>query len=371
MLAATADMKRREYEERSYLCVGSREKSPYPEGQASHAAVAAMCAAQIHRGPDSDGFHVENEAVLGARRLAIIDVATATSPLFGRSLHRGCPQRRDLQLCGATLSAKGAWPSVRDAIGHRGHRAVVRRARADTRSGAQRNVCIRPLGHACTEADLARDRVGRNPSTTAIREITSASPLNSLHCSQGPRYRAPRTHRRLTYSSRWDTCPNRYRQSKVFASCHLPPFSSGKVAAPQSNATGSLFEPKEAGTREEIDRADPSTPRDAVQVRLISERPLGAFLSGGIDSGAVVATMAELSRRPVKTFTIGFTTESFNELPHARRVAELYGTDHSEFIVEPKALAVLPKLIRHYSNSSRRPISNPLVSMLLRSPRNG
>ena len=82
------------------------------------------------------------------------------------------------------------------------------------------------------------------------------------------------------------------------------------------------FEPKEPGTREEIDERIRTSLREAVQIRLMSERPLGAFLSGGLDSSAVVATMAELSHHPVKTFTIGFTIEGFNELPHARRVAD-------------------------------------------------
>ncbi|MCC2670217.1 MAG: asparagine synthase (glutamine-hydrolyzing), partial [Armatimonadetes bacterium] len=87
---------------------------------------------------------------------------------------------------------------------------------------------------------------------------------------------------------------------------------------------------------------------EAVRLRLISDVPVGAFLSGGIDSSIVVGLMAKLSPGAVKTFSIGFEEASFNELDHARRVAERWGTDHQEFVVRPDALAILPKLVRHY-----------------------
>jgi asparagine synthase (glutamine-hydrolysing) len=86
--------------------------------------------------------------------------------------------------------------------------------------------------------------------------------------------------------------------------------------------------------------------RDAVRVRLMSEVPLGAFLSGGIDSSAVVALMSEFGR--VKTFSVGFEEQEFDELRYARMVAERYATDHHEFVVKPQAAEVLPKLVQHY-----------------------
>jgi asparagine synthase (glutamine-hydrolysing) len=88
--------------------------------------------------------------------------------------------------------------------------------------------------------------------------------------------------------------------------------------------------------------------REATRIRLMSEVPLGAFLSGGIDSSAVVAAMAEQMSEPVKTFSIGFPDEAFDELRYARLVAERFATDHHEFVVEPKALEIMPRLARHY-----------------------
>lgn len=99
--------------------------------------------------------------------------------------------------------------------------------------------------------------------------------------------------------------------------------------------------------------------REATRMRLMSEVPLGAFLSGGIDSSSIVALMAEAMNEPVKTFSIGFDDQSFNELHYARQIAERYATDHHEFTVAPDALAVLPELVwaygEPYADSSALP----------------
>lgn len=88
--------------------------------------------------------------------------------------------------------------------------------------------------------------------------------------------------------------------------------------------------------------------KEAVKLRLISDVPLGAFLSGGVDSSAVVALMSELCSGPVKTFSIGFPNKEYDETRYARMVAERYATDHEEMIVEPDAIAIIPKLVWHY-----------------------
>ena len=88
--------------------------------------------------------------------------------------------------------------------------------------------------------------------------------------------------------------------------------------------------------------------RESTKLRLISEVPLGAFLSGGVDSSIVVALMAQESQQPVKTFSIGFEEQDFSELRYARKVADFVGADYNEFIVKPDALEVLPMLVEHY-----------------------
>src|SRR5215472_11386929 len=98
---------------------------------------------------------------------------------------------------------------------------------------------------------------------------------------------------------------------------------------------------------------------EAVRLRLVSDVPLGAFLSGGIDSSAVVATMARVGCRPVKTFSIGFSEQGYDETRYARMVAERYATNHHEFVVKPDAVAVLPRLIWHYGEPFADPSAIP------------
>jgi asparagine synthase (glutamine-hydrolysing) len=88
---------------------------------------------------------------------------------------------------------------------------------------------------------------------------------------------------------------------------------------------------------------------ESVRLRLISDVPLGAFLSGGVDSSLIVGIMAKLSRIPVKTFSIGFEEKEFDELSYASLVSTYFATEHHEFIVKPNAVEILPKLVWHYN----------------------
>lgn len=98
---------------------------------------------------------------------------------------------------------------------------------------------------------------------------------------------------------------------------------------------------------------------ESVRIRMISDVPLGAFLSGGVDSSAVVAYMTEHSKEPIKTFSIGFKEEKFNELPYAKKIAKQFNTRHTEFIVESKAIEILPMLVKQYEEPYADPSALP------------
>ncbi|HOM27409.1 MAG TPA: asparagine synthase-related protein, partial [bacterium] len=89
--------------------------------------------------------------------------------------------------------------------------------------------------------------------------------------------------------------------------------------------------------------------KESTKIRLISDVPLGAFLSGGIDSSTIVGIMSEFLTTPVKTFSIGFDVESFSEIKYAKIVAKKFGTEHNEFIVKPDIIEILPKLVWYYN----------------------
>ena len=103
--------------------------------------------------------------------------------------------------------------------------------------------------------------------------------------------------------------------------------------------------------------------RTATRRRMIADVDIGAFLSGGIDSSAVVAAMSEASSAPVKTFSIGFDHEDFDELPHARRIAQLFGTEHEEFVVRSDAIDLVPRIVRQYGEPFADPSAIPCFQL--------
>jgi asparagine synthase (glutamine-hydrolysing) len=203
---------------------------------------------------------------------------------------------------------------------------------------------------------LARDRVGKKPLlyTRADGQFVFASELQAL--LQHPRVRRELDPAALDEYLTYGYIPaprTAFRDVLKLPPAHFLtlalPEEGAESADPQVESYWRLqYSPKLDLDEDEAAEGLLEVLTEAVRLRLIADVPLGALLSGGVDSSVVVALMSRLSDRPVKTFSVGFEEESFNELPYARLVARRYGTDHHELIVRARGLDVLPTLVHHY-----------------------
>lgn len=310
-----------------------------------------MNAALAHRGPDDDGFYLDDSAALAMRRLSIIDVAGGKQPIHNRDRTKWIVFNGEIY----------NFQQLREDLERRGHEFYTQ---SDTETVIH---LYDQYGRACLEhlrgmfafaiwdtaeksLFLARDRVGKKPllysllpngdlifgsEFKAVLEHPSVSrdvdreaidSYLSYLCVPAP-ITAFQSIRKLE-PGHWLT----WKDGVIETKRYWQPDFSRKIKISESEAI------------EETTRLL----REATEMRLISEVPLGAFLSGGVDSSIVVALMARASEKPVKTFSIGFEEQDYSELKYARRVAEHVGADYNEFIVKPNALDVLPLLVDHY-----------------------
>lgn len=309
-----------------------------------------MCDALYHRGPDDDGYLIDDGAALGMRRLAIIDLVSGRQPISNED------GTVSIVYNGETYN----FPELRRELEKRGHRFSTN---TDTE-------CIVHLyedhGEACVEhlrgmfafalwdkrrrrLLLARDRVGKKPLFYRVtpRGIAFASELKAL--LQDPEF--PREvdsvalHHYLTYQyvpAPWTI----YKGVNKLPPAHTLSYRDGSVTL--RRYWDLSYAEKVNLSEEEAAERLLAHVREATAIRLISDRPLGAFLSGGVDSSTVVGAMAEHMSEPVKTFSIGFEEERFDERRYARIVARHFSTDHHELVVRPSALELLPTLVWHY-----------------------
>jgi asparagine synthase (glutamine-hydrolysing) len=321
------------------------------EGPIESGLLDCMCAVMEHRGPDSRGVFVENGVGLGVQRLAIIDVAGGDQPLFNE----------DGSIVVVLNGEIYNFEELRDRLTRGGHRFS---SHSDTEVivhlyeeyGAE---VVRYLHGMFAFAIwdrrrrrlfCARDRVGKKPLFWARQgnRFWFASELRAL--LQDQELKLEINPEAIAAYLTYQYVPH---PLSIFKSIYkLPPACTLTVSDQQHEIDrywsldySSKLTDVPDGELEERLWAEIE---EATRVRLMSEVPLGAFLSGGIDSSAVVAAMAQQMAEPVKTFSIGFPDDAFDELPHARLVAREFGTDHREFVVEPDALDIMPKLARHY-----------------------
>jgi asparagine synthase (glutamine-hydrolysing) len=313
--------------------------------------IARMCAAQEHRGPDQRGIHTAGGIGLGIQRLRIIDLAGGDQPVANEDgsvvvvlngeIYNYAELREELLRRGHTLSTEGDTEVIAHLYEEEGVECVHRLAGM---------FCFALWDERRRRLFVARDRIGKKPLYYSARggELSFASELRALLQDPAvPREVDPAAiDAYLAYG--YVPAPGSvFRGVAKLPPAHRLVFEDGALTVErwwQLDYAHKL----EVGDVEELHERIRDALRTAVRRRLVADVPVGAFLSGGIDSSAVVATMAELSPQPVKTFTIGFADEDFDELPRARLVAERFGADHTELVVEPDAVAMLPKLVRHY-----------------------
>jgi asparagine synthase (glutamine-hydrolysing) len=320
------------------------------EARVAAADLTGMVRALTHRGPDGEGMVYPPGVALGMRRLAIVDVATGQQPIANEdgTVH---------------IVANGEiynFKSLQAELVARGHR--FRSLASDIEVlvhgyeewGEQLPARIRGMvAFAIWDTRTrtlfaARDRAGEKPLYWALtpRGLLLASEVKALltrpELDRGLDVEAldqfltyeyvltPRTMLRGVQALPAGSAL-RYRDGAVTVSRYWDP--STIAVRPWSDAEAA------AALRDTLTRA--------VSSQLMSEVPLGAFLSGGIDSSSIVALMSRVTDQPVKTFTMGFDDGSYDEMPYAREVATLFGTEHTERLVTPDLGALFDRLVPH------------------------
>ena len=310
-----------------------------------------MCAALEHRGPDARGVHLEPQVGLGIQRLRIIDLESGDQPIYSEDgsvvvvlngeIYNFRELRRDLVRRGHRFATEGDTEVIVHLYEEMGPRCV------EALHGM--------FAFALWDQDerrllLARDRVGKKPLYYADRPeaLSFASELTALmEDREIPRDPDPAAlDAYLAY--RWVPAP-----ASAFAAAHKLPAATYMVLDETGVRTERYWRLDFSAKRRFASTAERNEEirshiRRAVGRRMIADVPLGAFLSGGVDSSTVVAAMAEQSTEPVRTFSIGFTHDEYNELPQARLVAKRFATQHHEYVVEPDAVEILPRIVRHY-----------------------
>lgn len=310
-----------------------------------------MNAAIIHRGPDEDGFYLNANVGLAMRRLSIIDLASGQQPIhnadktkwlvFNGEIYNYQSLREDLIARGHTLYTKSDTEAVLHLYDEFG---------VDCLQHLRGMFAFAIWDETDRSLFLARDRVGKKPllySHQQNGDIVFGSEFQAL-------LQHPSISREVDYEAidsylSYLCVPapqTAFKQIRKLEPGHWLKWKAGEITTQRYWLPD--FSKKLKITEEDAIEETTRILRESTRLRMISEVPLGAFLSGGVDSSIVVALMAQESSTPVKTFSIGFEEQDFSELKYARRVAEHVGAEYHEFIVRPNALEILPTLVEHY-----------------------
>jgi len=316
-----------------------------------------------HRGPDGEGYYYAPGVGLAMRRLAIIDLDTGDQPIANEN------ETAWIVFNGEIFN----FPDLRLQLENLGHNF---RTKTDTE-------CILHLyeeyGEHCVDhlrgqfafaiwdqlkqhLFIARDRFGQKPLYYGLQNglFIFSSELSSLLRAFPARPEIDLNAIDLYLSLQYIPEPlTPYKEVHKLPAAHKLIYQRGRF---HTESYWNLnYEPKHQASEDELAQELRGLLSDAVRMRMISDVPLGAHLSGGVDSSIVVALMAEASDRPIKTFSVGFEETAFSELPYARAVAERYHTEHQEFKLSfgdiPKTLE---KIIAHFGEPFADPSAIPL-----------
>lgn len=305
-----------------------------------------------HRGPDGAGLFVDGSIGLGHRRLAIIDLCTGEQPMttddgalqvvFNGEIYNFLQLKEELQGYGHRFRTH----SDTEVLLH-----GYRQWGLDFVTHLRGMFAVALWDVAERKLVLVRDRLGKKPLYyfRDQNRLVFGSELKALLADPSvPRDMDPEA---LDAYCSFGYVPSPlsiYRNIRKLPPAHIA------VCTPQGTTIRSYWdldmaqEPPAVHEQQAIDELC-EVFDEAVRLRMISDVPLGAFLSGGVDSSAVVASMAlQGDGRPVKTAAIGFAEKKFDELHYAEVVAKRYGTDHSSFVVKPEALEILERLVWHF-----------------------
>jgi asparagine synthase (glutamine-hydrolysing) len=312
------------------------------------AVIDAMCRRIVHRGPDDQGVFVHGGAQIGMRRLSIIDLSSGHQPIhnedrsvwvvFNGEIYNFASLRRELEALGHRFYTRSDTECIVHAYEQYAEGCFERLR-------GMFAVAILDLRHG--KLVLGRDRLGKKPlyyTTLMNGTLAFASELKSLFEVPGFAPTVSRSATRDYFALGYVPAP-----ASIFEGVHKLPPAHWLVARQGALEVQRYWKP-EFGPKWEADEAMLRHQlleqlEDAVRVRLVSDVPFGAFLSGGIDSSVVTTLMARNLSQPVKTFSIGFREQAFNELPAARAVARHIGADHHEFVVDADAVSLLPDLV--------------------------
>jgi asparagine synthase (glutamine-hydrolysing) len=319
------------------------DNSPVRRGR-----IVAMGARLQHRGPDDAGIYVHGGVGLAHQRLSILDLSAAGhQPMSNEDgtvwiVFNG--EIYNFQELRTNLCERHVFRSRTDTevIIH-----LYEEFGLDCIAMLRGMFAFAIWDSKARRFVLARDRVGKKPLYYSQNQdgLTFASELKALLVGASPRAIDPTAlHHYLTFQyvpAPWAI----FQGVRKLKPGHMLICEDGRLT---ERAYWRLSYCKTARARSEGEYREQflALLRESTRLRLVSDVPLGAFLSGGMDSSAVVALMSQLTTQPVKTFSIGFKEDRYNELPYARQVANQYRTDHHEFVVEPSAIDILPTVAR-------------------------